>query len=189
MISVPCPPQRFFLQPAVPDTLRVAARASCSSMVTSVCSCFVASPIVAAACVYSVMSKGRPGTDPGVVQRGGIWASGGEAPAQIRLFCTTMSTALMWGLGPAPICTAAVACLIWKSPARGDRDDQLRQVPSVVLTRPPAHPSLRDAGPFLPRRRSVVPAPPASFRTLRPSGIATRCRRLGSRGRNARCSR
>jgi hypothetical protein len=34
-------------------------------MVTSVCSCFAASPIVAAACVYSVMSKGRPGTDPG----------------------------------------------------------------------------------------------------------------------------
>ena len=37
-----------------------------------------------------------------------------------------------------------------------------------------------------PRRLRVAPAPPASFRTLRPSGIATRCPRLESRGRNAR---
>ena len=45
--------------------------------------------------------------------------------------------------------------------------------------------------PFVARGWSVfpqaecVPAPPASFRILRPSGIATRCRRLGSRGQCA----
>ena len=40
-----------------------------------------------------------------------------------------------------------------------------------------------------PRRLSVAPAPPTSLRTLRPSDTATRCRRLESRGRNARYSR
>ena len=156
MISVPCPPQRFFLQPAVPDTLRVAARASCSShgdqrlqLLRGIANCCRGLRIFGDV-------QGAPGNRSWRCPARRHLGFRRRGAGANRLFCTTMSTALMWGLGPAPICTAAVACLIWKSPARGDRDDQLRQVPSVVLTRPPAHPSLRDAGSFLPRRESEV---------------------------------
>ena len=45
---------------------------------------------------------------------GKLWAT----DLRVSEASTTMSTALMLGLGPAAICTAAVACLIWKSTKR-----------------------------------------------------------------------